>query len=220
MSFNFSFIFSYWQVFLAGLGITISLTALTFLFATIIAIILVLMKKSHSSFLNYIAHIYSTIFKAIPALVMIIWVYYALPIFVGVAFSPFLAALFALTLNLSPFIADSIISGINAIPKEQHESALLVGMSKFQSYRFIVFPQVMKNIAPDLLGWFITELKFTSLASVIGLNELLHLSNIIISNTFLPFEVYTTLAVIYLLVVLAIELIFRKITKIKYKVLI
>jgi len=152
--------------------------------------------------------------------VMIIWVYYALPMLTGLAISAFVAAALALTISLSPFIADSIISGINAIPKEQHESALVIGMSKTQSFRHIIFPQAIRNIAPDMLGWFITELKFTSLASIIGLNELLHISNIIISNTFLPFEVYTMLAAIYLAVVLSMEFAFRKITKINYRVII
>ncbi|NOX71749.1 MAG: amino acid ABC transporter permease [Candidatus Micrarchaeota archaeon] len=207
-------------MFLAGLIVTLLLALSTFACAFVIAIALVVIKKSGNMILGKIADIYSFVFKSIPALVMIIWIYYALPLFLNVALSPFVAALVALSLNLSPFVSESIISGINAIPKGQYESALLLGMNKIQAMRFVVFPQVLKNIMPDLMGWFVTELKFTSLASIIGLNELLHVSNIIISHTFLPFEVYTMLALIYLLFVGAIEIAVKRSKRINYKVLI
>jgi His/Glu/Gln/Arg/opine family amino acid ABC transporter permease subunit len=217
---SYALILSFWKPLLMASFVTVALTALTFLFGSIIAIILVLMRKSHNTPLVIIAQTYSVIFKAIPALVMVIWVYYALPLVTGVTLSPFVSGLLALTLNLAPFLAESFISGINSIAKEQYESATLIGMNKIQVYRYIVFPQVLKNISSDLVGWFITELKFTSLVSVIGLNELLHITNTIISNTFLPFEAYTTLAIFYLVIVVLFELIIKKFTKIKYKVLI
>ncbi|MDO8481228.1 MAG: amino acid ABC transporter permease [Nanoarchaeota archaeon] len=218
-SFNFPLVFSYWPLFLKGLLMTIILSVISFFVGFCIALVLVSLRKSESKFARRFVAVYSVTCKAIPALVMIIWAYYALPLLIGVSFSPLIASLIALSINISPFIMESIISGINAIHKDQYESARVLGFTKLQAYRHIVLPQVLKNMTPDLLAWFITLIKHTSLVSIIGFNELLHVSNTIISNVFLPFEVYTTLAIMYILLIVCIEILLRKVVKIKYKTL-
>jgi polar amino acid transport system permease protein len=203
---NWNVIGQYKYVFIEGAAVTLWLTFLVIILGTILGLLVGLMRRSKTPFVSTLAKIYIEIFRALPILVLLIWLYYVSPLLTGIQFSPFNTALFALAINLSAFVAETVRAGIESIPKNQFESGLTMGLSNVQTMFFIILPQAVKNMLPNLLGLYVNQLKNSSLASVIAVNEILHRSNSIISNTYRPLEVYTAVAIIYLILIIPFSL--------------
>ena len=199
---DWSIISTYKYIFLEGALVTLWLTLLVAVIGTIIGIGLAFMKRSEDFILSSFAKIYIELFRSFPVLVLLIWIFYVLPLFLPIRLSPFIAALIALSINLSAFVAETVRAGIESIPKNQFESGLALGFGYGQIMSKIILPQAIRNIIPNLLGLYITELKNSSLASVIAVGELLHRSNILISQTYRLLEIYTTVAITYLIMIL------------------
>lgn len=199
---NWRIISLYKTVFAQGALVTIGLTLFAVVLGTAFGVALAFLKKSRNPILSYIAKIYIEFFRAIPILVLLIWIFYVVPILFDWRISAFIAAALALSLNLAAFVAETVRAGLESIPRNQFESGLVLGMTSRQAMRKIIMPQAVRNMIPNLMGLYITGLKNSSLASVIAVNELLHRSNILISETFRPLEIYTTVAVVYLIIVL------------------
>ncbi|MEI7741395.1 MAG: amino acid ABC transporter permease [bacterium] len=197
-----SVILQYRDVFMQGALVTIGLTLLVILVGTGLGTILGLLRRSQLRVVSTVVRVYVELFRAVPILVLLIWIFYVLPLITNIRLSPFSAALVALSLNLSAYVAETMRAGINAIPKIQYESGIVLGLSPLQVMFQIILPQAFRSMLPNLLGHYITQLKNTSLASVIAVDELLHRSNIVISNSYRPLEVYTAVAVIYLALIL------------------
>jgi len=154
------------------------------------------------------------VFTGLPVLVLLVWLFYALPVVTGIAVAALPTAVFALSLNLAGFSAEVFRAGIQAVPRGQIEAACILGLTKAQTLRRIVFPQAMRLILPPLSGRYIETIKLTSLASVIAVNELLHMGQNLISVSFRPLEVYTVIALLYLLVIIPLVLVLRHCEKI------
>ena len=199
---NWGVISSYLPVFLQGAIITLELTLVVVFAGTVLGIFLALLRKSENVVASFFIQAYIHLFRALPTLILLIWIFYTMPIFTGWRMSPFTAAAIALSLHLGAFVAETMRAGFESIPRGQYESGLALGMSKVQVVLLIITPQAVRNIIPNLIGLYITELKNSSLASVIAVGELLHRSNILISETFRPLEIYTAVAVMYLIMIL------------------
>ena len=203
---NWNVIWSYKYVFIQGAATALWLTLLAVIIGTILGILVGLIRRSQNPILVVIAKIYIELFRALPILVLLIWLFYVSPILIGVQFSPFFTALIALSINLSAFVAETFRAAIESIPKNQFESGLTLGLSSTQTMIYIILPQAIKNMLPNLLGLYVNQLKNSSLASVIAVNELLHRANSVISNTYRPLEVYTAVAVTYLILIIPFSL--------------
>lgn len=200
---NFRIIWLYKETFVLGTLTTLELTFIAVILGTVFGLFLALGRLSSSSVLKYFSVIYIEIFLALPLLVLLIWTYYSLPLIVKfLTLTSFKTAALCMTLNLAPFVAETIRAGIESIPKGQKEAALSVGMSYSQTMRRIILPQAIRRITPPLLTHYITILKLSSLASVIAVNEIVHSASNLISTTYKPLEIYTTIAVIYLIIIL------------------
>ena len=195
-------ILQYKNVFLQGALVTIELTFLAIVAGTLLGLLICLARRSNIVLLPQLARLYTELFRALPILVLLIWIFYVLPLLFGIMLSPFVAAFIALSLNLSAYDAETIRAGIEAIPRNQYESGITLGLHPFQVMFLIILPQAFRSALPNLLGLYIEELKNSSLASVIAVNELLHRANEVISNTYRPLEIYTAVAVIYLAIVI------------------
>lgn len=203
---NWNVIVQYKYVFIQGAATTLWLTLLVVVFGTILGILIGLVRRSSVPFLPAIAQIYIEIFRALPTLVFLIWLYYVSPILLGFQFSPFNTALIVLSINLSAFVAETVRAAIESIPKNQFESGTTLGLSSTQTMLYIILPQATKNMLPNLLGLYVVQLKNSSLASVIAVNEILHRSNSIIGSTYRPLEIYTAVAVTYLAIIIPFTL--------------
>lgn len=142
--------------------------------------------------------LYVNFFRGTPMLVQILFVFYVLPE-LGVTISPFWTATLAIGLNSSAYVSQIIRSGINAVSTGQIEAAYALGFSRFMTMRYIVFPQAFKTVLPSLGNEFVTLIKDSSLASIIGVMELSKEASIIRSRTYDAFSIFLAVSIIYLI---------------------
>ena len=193
---NFNSVFAYKEAILGGAAVTLELTFLSVIIGTVLGLLLCMARLSKNRAISLPAYAFGETFRNLPALVVLIWIFYALPEF-GIKLSAFDTAVAGLSLNLAAFSSEIFRAGINSVPKGQKEASLALGMSELQAMREIIFPQALRVVIPPLSGRYIETIKLTSLASVIAVNELLHVGGNIISLTYRPLEVYTAIAIIY-----------------------
>jgi polar amino acid transport system permease protein len=208
---------TFWQAltsqgFRDGAIIAIALTVVAQLTAVVIGLVVALMRGSGFRILRAIGWTYVWIFRAIPTLVQLLFVWNALPqLFPALIegwFSPFLAAWLALSLNEGAYMAEIVRSGLLAVDEGQQLAARALGMTPPSVFRRVVLPQVMRVIIPPTANEFITMLKITSLASAISLQELLSYTQQSISITF-KFAEYYAAAAIYYLVIVSVFMVFQ-----------
>lgn len=212
---DFSIIFTYKEAILKGTLITLELTFFSIILGSIIGIIICLMKLSKNHFLKYPAIAFIEIFQDLPLLILLIWLFYALPPLFGINISAFSTALIGLSLNLGAFSAEIFRAGIISVPKGQTESSIALGLTKYQTMKDIILPQAKKVIIPPLTGRYIETIKLTSLASIIAVDELLHSGQNLISVSYRPLEVYTVIAILYLAIIVPLTLILKGLEKSK-----
>lgn len=192
------FIWSVLPVLLKGMVMTIQLAVLAILFGTIIGLLIALMKIDHRPWLNKIGGLYTWFFRGIPLLVQLIFLYYGLPA-IGIVLTPYAAAVIGLSLCGGAYIAEIIRAGIQSIEKGQMEAALSLGMTYGQAMRRVIIPQTYRRLLPPMGNEFITLLKDVSLVSAITMVDLLRSAQLLNQTYFRPFELYATVAVIYLI---------------------
>ena len=186
---------------LRGAWTTIELCVLVILTGTLLGFLFVLLRKAKHPLISFPAIVLIEIFRQVPLLVVLVWLYYVLPS-INIVVSGFLAAFIGLSLNLAAYAAETIRAGIESVPKGQTESAIALGYSRAMIMRKIILPQAFRRMLPNLMNLYINQIKLSALASVIAVNEILHIGNIIISRTYRPLEVYTAVAIMYLLIIM------------------
>lgn len=192
------FIWSVLPVLLKGMVMTVQLAVLAILFGTIIGLVIALMKIDQRSWLNRIGGLYTWFFRGIPLLVQLIFLYYGLPA-VGIVLTPYSAAVLGLSLCGGAYIAEIIRAGIQSIEKGQMEAALSLGMTYGQAMRRVIVPQTYRRLLPPMGNEFITLLKDVALVSVITMVDLLRSAQLLNQTYFRPFELYATVAILYLI---------------------
>ena len=160
---------------------------------------------------------YIEVFRSIPLLVLLLWVYYGLPIVAGISLSSFVAGIVSLSLSDSAFEAEVFRAGIQSIHKGQRDAAQSIGLNKYQAMRLIIFPQALRIILPAIGNQFIYVVKMSSLVSIIGLADLTRKANELVVSVYRPLEIYTFLVIEYLILILIISYLVRKLeNKLKY----
>lgn len=201
---NLSLLWDYRVAFTDGLIVTLQLTGVTILFGTIIGYVLGVVLSIKSSLLapvRAIIYLYMAFFGWLPLLVLMVWMYYFLPVLVGIRMTGLTVAYIALSLNLSAFIADVIRGAIAEIPRSYIEAGKSIGMPFLLILRRVVFPEIVRISLPAMVALYINQFKWTTLASVLAVTELLHTANTIMIQTYRSLEAYTAIAFIYLVVV-------------------
>jgi His/Glu/Gln/Arg/opine family amino acid ABC transporter permease subunit len=201
------------SILLNGLLVAIEVSVVALVLSVIVGLLLALMRMSKPP-LSWLAAVYVNIFRGVPALVSVIWVYFGLSLAIGVEFSTFQAGVIALTLLYSAFIAELYRSALEAVPKGQREAGLACGMHPVRVFASVTLPQATKIAVPNIGSMFIGMVKDTSTFTVIGLTEVVRVTQNINSTYFQPFVLYTGAAVLYVAVAFAIDFIFRAIEKV------
>jgi len=168
---------------LKGAVTTLQLCAVVIVAGLAGGLALALAALSRNAALHWSAVVFIDLFRALPPLVLLVFVYSGLP-FAGLRLSPFMAVVIAFFLNNSAYFAEVFRAGINAVPKGQTEAARATGLSPAQTMGFVVLPQAVRNVLPDLLSNTVEVVKLTSLASVVSLSELLYSANMARSVTY------------------------------------
>lgn len=208
--FDFRIVWLYKSVFLNGLLLTLLLAIAAIILGSAIGLLLALGKRSSNRWVRIAASAYIDFFRIVPILILLVWVYYAMPILLGISIDAFWTGVLVLSAVLSAYVAETVRAGIEAIPSGQVDAALTLGYSKFQALTRIVLPQALRQMLAPLVGNYIELIKNTSLTTVIAVNELLHSGQILISQTYRPLEIYTAIAVLYLVVMLPVVMISKK----------
>jgi polar amino acid transport system permease protein len=193
-----SYIWLKMPLLLKGSLITIELTFLAIVFGTIIGLLIALCKVSGHVLLSSFGKLYTWVFRGIPLLVQLIFIYYALPD-VGLKFEPIEAAVIGLSMCGGAYIAEIIRAAILSIDKGQMEAALSLGMTYRHAMARVIIPQTYRRLIPPLGNEFITLMKDTSLVSAVSMTELLRQGQLISSVDWRSLEIYAAVAVIYLI---------------------
>jgi len=198
---------------LSGFTTTIFISVVSILFSIILGLVVAIPSLAKSKFLTYLNVGYVEIVRAIPLLVLILWIYYGLPIMTGISFSPFMSGIIALSISESAFQAEIFRAGINSIRKPQWEAGSSLGLNFFKKLRLVILPQAIRNILPAIGNQFVYVLKMSSLVSIIGIGDLTRKANELVVTTYRPLEIYTFLILEYLILILIVSFLVRRLEK-------
>jgi len=192
-------------ILILGAGVTIEITAFSVAVGFFIGLFVGIARISQFKVLRVLATIYADCIRGTPLLVQIFLIYFALPMVIGQRVEPFIAAVAACGINSGAYVSEIFRAGIQAIDIGQMEAGRSLGMTWWQTMYSIVLPQAIRNILPPLGNEFIAMLKDSSLVSVIGFEELTRRGQLIIAQTYGSFEIWMTVAILYLIMTLAIS---------------
>ncbi|MCC7274921.1 MAG: amino acid ABC transporter permease [Alphaproteobacteria bacterium] len=170
------------HVFLGGIIQTFQLAVATLACATVVAVLIGVTSVLPFAWARLVALCYVEIFRDIPLLVTMLFVYFGAPL-LGVPLSPYWAALISLTLWGGANGAEIVRGGINAVPRHQTVSAVALGLKRWEIFRYIVLPQALLPIVPPFTGLFSNLVQATTLASLVGVTEFFRIGNIIVERT-------------------------------------
>lgn len=190
---------------LSGLKYTLLLSITAIIISIVIGLLIALPGLSEKRSLRAINRTYVELVRAVPILVMILWVYYGLPQVAGISISVFWAGVVALALSDSAFEAEIFRAGIQSIDKGQYEAAQSVSLNYTDTMRYVILPQAIRRILPALGNQLVYMLKMSSLVSVIGMGELTRKANELVVSEYRPLEIYTVLVLEYLVLILIVS---------------
>lgn len=205
MNFDFNLIIRSLPLLLAGAVVTLQITVLSVGMGLIIGMFMGIARLARLWPVKIAATVYVDFIRGTPLLVQIFIIYFALPLIIGHRIDPFIAAITACSINSGAYVAEIFRAGIQSIDPGQMEAGRSLGMSWAQTMRYVILPQAFKRIIPPLGNEFIAMLKDSSLVSVIGFEELTRRGQLIIARTYGSFEIWTSVALIYLVMTLTIS---------------
>ena len=189
---------SFGKILLPGLTMTIPLTAISFFFALIIALIVEMIQFAHVRVLRQVARFYVWVIRGTPLLVQLFVVFYGMPN-IGILIDPFPAAVIVFSINEGAYMAEIIRAALESVPAGQMEAGRCVGMTYLQTMRRIILPQAMRTAFPSLSNSLISMIKDTSLAANITVTEMFMATQRIVARTYEPLALYIEVGLIYLL---------------------
>ncbi len=190
---------------LEGVKNTLILAATGISGGIILGLFVAIAQMSKISVIRWLAVIYKEIFRCAPLIVMIIWLYYCLPALFGIRLPAMWVAIVALIGYGGACYGETFRSGLQAIPPEQRDAAKSLNLSGFQTYIYVLIPQLLRIVIPPTISWSISILKESSIASVIAVNELMFVSRTLSHETYLPFEFLTAAAILYYIIAAPLE---------------
>lgn len=203
-----------WQnlpILLDGLRLTIQYAAVAIVLMVVFGLVTALMRLSDSIVLRGIATAYVEVFRSTPLLVQLFFIVLGLPAILplnqwfGQLWYPILAGAITLGLNEGAYVSEIIRAGILGVDRGQKEAANSIGMSPFQTMRYIVLPQAFKRMIPPLVNQAAQTIKDTSLLAPVGIIELVYQGEIVISTTFASFQIWSAIGVLYFIIIFALS---------------
>lgn len=190
---------------IGGLQHTVLLSLTAISISIVVGLAMALPGLAPSRLLRGINRTFVELVRAVPILVLILWVYYGMPQIMNVSINVFWAGVIALALSDSAFEAEIFRAGIQSIDKGQYEAAHSVSLSYRDTMWFVILPQAIRRILPALGNQLVYMLKMSSLVSVIGMQELTRKANELVVTEYRPLEIYTVLVLEYLVLILLVS---------------
>jgi polar amino acid transport system permease protein len=210
---NFGIIFQYREIFVTGLYVTVQLTVLSILFSVILGLIVSLFRMSRNPIILYPTVAYIEFLRAMPIMILLVWIYYCLPIILGIKMGGMASSIIALSLYSSAFYAEIFRAGIQSIEKGQIDAAQAVGMTPVLSFRRIVLPQAFRRTLPPFISQCILVFKNTTLCYALAVPEILYQGESLSMDTFRPLEILTIIAIVFVSIVIPITLVVNVLEK-------
>ena len=182
---------------LHGLRLTIIVSIIVIGISMVLAFPLAAARMSKIEVIRWPAQLYIEVFRCTPMLVQLLWVFYALPAFLGLKIAPVPSVVIALSGNLTAFMAEAYRAGMQSVPPDQLEAAEMLRLPRWKILRHIIVPQAFRQQIPTILSLNVSMFKDTSLISTVGIGELTFQANVLSSQTYRPMEVFTVVAIIY-----------------------
>ena len=190
--------------FVSGFKYTIYASLLALVFSLIIGTIMAILQLSHNRIIRSLAKAYVAFFRNIPLLIIVMFFYVVAPMYFY-SFDGFQAGTIGLTIYTSAFIAETVRSGIQTVPKGQMEAGLSSGFSYSETMRYIVLPQALKIVVPPLGNQFINLIKNSSILAMVAGLDLMYQGDLIASTTFNTFDTYIIVGLFYLVLTLPLS---------------
>jgi octopine/nopaline transport system permease protein len=216
MSFDLNLILDSLPKMLAGFGVTLQLLLVSGVLGLILAILLLLMRLSGKFYLDWVAQVYIYVFRGTPILVQIFIIYYGLPQFEAIRESVFWhilreptgCAILALTLNTGAYVSEILRGGVLGVDKGLLEAGSALGMSARHKFIYITAPLATRLALPAYSNDVISLLKSTALASTITITDMTGIARTIVADTYAPYEVFISLAIVYMIFTFGIQKLF------------
>ena len=189
----------------SGAYYTIILSVTSIIISVFVGLLVALPGLSDRRGLRMFNRTYVEVVRAVPILVLILWVYYGPPALTGITLNVFWAGVLALALSDSAFQAEIFRAGIQSIGKGQYEAAQSISLNYRDTMRYVILPQAIRRILPALGNQLVYMLKMSSLVSVIGMQELTRKANELVVSEYRPLEIYTILVLEYLVLILIVS---------------
>jgi glutamate/aspartate transport system permease protein len=187
---------------LHGMMISLQLTLIGAVCGFLLGCVLAVMRISRSAAIAWVAAAYVNLLRSVPLILVIFWFYMLVPTLIGQSTGAFRSVMIAFALFEAAYYCEIIRAGISGVRRGQAEAGLALGFSSIQVMRFVILPQAIRTMIPVLLSQVITMFQDTSLVYVVGIRDFLTTANIVANNDNKPVELYTTVAVVFLVICL------------------
>jgi polar amino acid transport system permease protein len=183
---------------LGGLGLTIYLAVISCILSFFGGLILGLLSLSRKAAIRYPVNLVINTLRGMPLLMVIFWMYFLIPALMGKTVPESQTVIIGLTLFTSSYMSQIVRAGIAGIPKGQTEAAISTGLKHWQAMLYIVLPQGLRNMVPSFVNQFVSLIKDTSLAFIVGVSELTHVATQVNNRTMAyPTEIFIFIACVY-----------------------
>lgn len=202
---DFSLIWQYQHLFVEAIGVSALIAVLSIVFGATFGLLLAVLAEGRWKPVSIVLHGFVEIVRAVPPLVIIVWLYYCLPILFDLKVPAFQTTVIALSVYSAAFFAEIFRGGIQSINHGHIEAGLSVGMTRYEIFKRIVGPLAFQQILPPLINQCVLVIKNTSLAGYIAVNDILYVGQRLSNATFRPIEVLTIVALIYIAMIVPLS---------------
>lgn len=213
MDFEWNVVYEALPALFGGAKLTIYITVVGLVGGTLLGLLLGLMRSYGNIFINGLATVYIELVRGTPIVVQVMFIYFALPLLADIRVNPLTAAMTAIVINAAAYIAEIVRGAFLSVSDGLKEAGLALGLPMWKVLLLVIGPVAMRRMIPPLGNQFIVSLKDTSLFIVIGVGELTRQGQEIIAANFRAVEIWTAVAVIYLLMIGVLTLGLRLIEK-------
>ena len=194
---EFGLVFKYWDVLFDGFLGTLRVGIVSLILGAIGGLILALMRMSRYRLLSWPAIVLIEFFRTTPLLIQLFWIYFALPVVIGITFGAYAACIITLSVNSAAFFAEIFRAGINSMERSQWEGGKALGMSQSTLMRRIILPQAVRRMVPPFLERSFELMKGTTYVSAIAYADLLYRALELSARLYRPIEILTLVALVF-----------------------
>lgn len=216
MELDFGIVFRFSDALATGLWTTAKLTLICLALGCVWGFLLSLARTSRWLALRAVAGAYVEFFRGTPVLIQLFWIFFCLPLLLGVELSNLASGVLALTLYMGAITSETFRAALKNIGKEQIDACVALGLSRWSQVLHVILPQALLRAIPPLLSNCVSLFKESSLVSAVGLADLMYVGQNISNNTAHPVEVLSAVALIYFVIAFPLT---RAVTRVERRVL-